>query len=137
MRRADLNGKSLPTFSCYRYVHSNFSIRFMPMRMTASLMALTLLASPGLSAAEDASPYTVLITDANRGIGYELTLGGQLFYRSSKAALNMAMRTLSKEVPIPVITARESAENCITIIEGYTPDKSGLFFDYKGTELPW
>ncbi len=96
----------------------------------------------------------------------EMTLGGQMFYRSSKAALNMAMRTLSKEVqrdpdprrqalifgminpgvvdtgfsenvPIPMITARESAENCIAIIEGYTPDKSGLFFDYKGAELPW
>jgi NAD(P)-dependent dehydrogenase (short-subunit alcohol dehydrogenase family) len=96
----------------------------------------------------------------------ELTFGGQVFYRSSKAALNMAMRTLSKEVkrdadpqrkalifgminpgivdtgfaknvPVPMITARESAERCIGIIEEYTPDKSGMFFDYKGAKLPW
>jgi NAD(P)-dependent dehydrogenase (short-subunit alcohol dehydrogenase family) len=97
----------------------------------------------------------------------ELTFGGQVFYRSSKAALNMATRTLSKEVkrdpdparkalifglinpgivdtgfaknvPVPMITARESAEKCIAIIEGYTPDKSGTFIDYnKGAKLPW
>lgn len=96
----------------------------------------------------------------------EMTFPGQVYYRSSKAALNMAMRTLSKEVkrdpdpnrkalifglinpgivdtgfskklPIPMITARESAEKCITVIESYTPDKSGMFFDYKGTKIPW
>jgi len=97
----------------------------------------------------------------------ELTFGGQVFYRSSKAALNMAMRTLAKElkrdpdprrqaviiglinpgivdtgfaknVPVPMITARESAEKSIAVIEGYTPDKSGMFLDYnKGTRLPW
>ena len=96
----------------------------------------------------------------------QLTFGGQVFYRSSKAALNMAMRTLSKEVkrdpdpsrkalvfglinpgvvdtgfaknvPIPMITARESAGYCISIIDGYTPEKSGMFFDYKGATLPW
>jgi len=96
----------------------------------------------------------------------EMTFPGQVFYRSTKAALNMAMRTLSKEVkrdpdpqrrllifglinpgvvdtgfaknvPIPMITARESAEKCIALIEDYTPEKSGLFFDYRGAKLPW
>ena len=97
----------------------------------------------------------------------ELTFGGQVFYRSSKAALNMAMRTLSKEVkrdadpnrkalifgminpgivdtgfaknvPVPMITARESAEKCIAVIEAYTPETTGTFIDYnKGTKLPW
>ena len=96
----------------------------------------------------------------------EMTFPGQVFYRSSKAGLNMAMRTLSKEVkrdpdpkrkelifgllnpgvvdtgfaknvPIPMITARESAEKCIAVIEDYTPDKSGMFFDCKGAKLPW
>jgi NAD(P)-dependent dehydrogenase (short-subunit alcohol dehydrogenase family) len=264
------------------------------MRPIALLLALALLAAPGLHAAEDASPYTVLITGANRGIGYELarqyaergwtviatarkpkesadlqklaatwdnvriekldvtsdrsvralaarykgvpidvlinnagilgdvnaqkygtydfdvydevsevnlkgplrmveafmdnvaasrqkkimnmssavgsiemTFGGQVYYRSSKAALNMAMRTLSKEVkrdpdpnrkalifgminpgivdtgfaknvPVPMITARESAEKVIAVIESYTPAMSGTFLDYnKGTKLPW
>ncbi len=97
----------------------------------------------------------------------ELTFGGQVFYRSSKAALNMAMRTLSKEVkrdpdpnrkalifgminpgivdtgfaknvPVPMITASESAAKCIAVIDSYTPEKSGTFLDYnKGTKLPW
>lgn len=97
----------------------------------------------------------------------ELTFGGQMFYRSSKAALNMAMRTLSKEVkrdpdparhtlifglinpgvvdtgfaknvPIPMITAEESARACIALIARFTPDMSGGFFDYKkGNKLPW
>jgi NAD(P)-dependent dehydrogenase (short-subunit alcohol dehydrogenase family) len=97
----------------------------------------------------------------------EMTFGGQVFYRSSKAALNMAMRTLAKEVkrdpdpnrkalvfglinpgivdtgfaknvPVPMITARESAEKCIAVIEGFTAEKSGSFIDYnKGTKLPW
>lgn len=97
----------------------------------------------------------------------EMTFGGQVFYRSSKAALNMAMRTLSKEVkrdpdpnrkalifgminpgivdtgfaknvPVPMITARESAEKTIAVIESYTVEKSGTFLDYnKGTKLPW
>ena len=95
------------------------------------------------------------------------TFGGQVFYRSSKASLNMAMRTLSKEVkrdpdpdrqalvvglinpgivdtgfaknvPVPMISARESAEKVISVIENYTPDKSGSFIDYdKGSALPW
>lgn len=96
----------------------------------------------------------------------DMTFPGQVFYRSSKAALNMAIRTVSKEVkrdpdpkrkalifglinpgivdtgfaknvPVPMITARESAEKCITLIEGYTAEKSGMFFDYKGAKLPW
>ncbi len=96
----------------------------------------------------------------------EMTFPGQVFYRSSKAALNMATRTLSKEVkrdpdpnrkalifglinpgvvdtgfaknvPIKMITAEESAGYCISIIDGFTPEKSGLFFDYKGAKLPW
>ncbi|MEZ5565292.1 MAG: SDR family oxidoreductase [Gammaproteobacteria bacterium] len=96
----------------------------------------------------------------------QMTFGGQLYYRSSKAALNMAIRTLSREVkrdpdpgrhalvfglinpgvvdtefaknvPIPMITARESAEYCIAVIEGFTPENSGQFFDYKGEKLPW
>ena len=96
----------------------------------------------------------------------EMTFPGQVFYRSSKAALNMAMRTLSKEVkrdpdpkrkalifglinpgvvdtgfaknvPIPMITASESAGYCISVIESYTTDTSGMFFNYKGSKLPW
>ena len=96
----------------------------------------------------------------------ELCFGGQLFYRSSKAGLNMAMRSLSREVkwdqdprrkalvfglidpgvvdtgfaknvPVPMITAAVSAAGVIQVIEDYTPDRSGQFFGYQGNKLPW
>jgi NAD(P)-dependent dehydrogenase (short-subunit alcohol dehydrogenase family) len=97
----------------------------------------------------------------------KLTFPGQMFYRSSKAALNMATRTLSREVklaandprrkevifglvnpgivdtgfakgvPVPMIQAEESARYVIERIDGFTKENSGAFLDYKGSELPW
>lgn len=95
-----------------------------------------------------------------------LTFPGQVFYRASKAALNMATRTISKEmkrsdiaprreivfglinpgivdtgfakgVPVPMITAAESARLVVARIDTLNADSSGKFFDYKGAELPW
>jgi NAD(P)-dependent dehydrogenase (short-subunit alcohol dehydrogenase family) len=94
------------------------------------------------------------------------TFGGQTFYRASKAALNMTMRNLSKElrrsaiparrdvivglinpgvvdtgfakkVPIPMITAEVSATGVVRVIDGYTLETSGNFLDYTGKTLPW
>lgn len=97
----------------------------------------------------------------------ELTFGGQNFYRTSKAALNMSMRTIAKElrrakepgrkdviiglihpgvvatdfaknVPIPMIEPEESAAAVIEVIAGYTSVRqSGDFMSYTGKELPW
>jgi len=97
----------------------------------------------------------------------KLTFPGQVFYRSSKAALNMATRTLSREVklpgpdprrkeivfglvnpgivdtgfaknvPVPMIQAEESARYVIERIDGLTKENTGAFLDYKGSELPW
>jgi NAD(P)-dependent dehydrogenase (short-subunit alcohol dehydrogenase family) len=96
----------------------------------------------------------------------ELTFGGQSFYRASKAALNMMMRNLSKEmrrspvvprrevifglinpgvvdtgfaknVPIPMIKADASAAGVISVIDTYNKDMSGSFMDYTGKKLPW
>jgi NAD(P)-dependent dehydrogenase (short-subunit alcohol dehydrogenase family) len=97
----------------------------------------------------------------------KLTFPGQVFYRSSKAALNMATRTLSREVklpnddprrkevvfglvnpgivdtgfatgvPVPMIKADESARYVIERIDGFTKANTGSFVDYKGAELPW
>jgi len=78
----------------------------------------------------------------------KLTFGGQIFYRASKSALNMSMRTLAKElrraeqpgrsdiivglihpgvvktdfaknVPIPMIEPEESAAQVIEVIDSY------------------
>ncbi len=83
------------------------------------------------------------------------------FYRPSKAALNMVMRTLSKEVarrgvivglinPGLVATdmtsmlpdrikmsPQESVSGIIAVIDGLTPETSGTFLQWDGKELPW
>jgi NAD(P)-dependent dehydrogenase (short-subunit alcohol dehydrogenase family) len=97
----------------------------------------------------------------------KMTFPGQNFYRASKAALNMSMRTIAKElryskdpqrkqvivglihpgvvatdfaknVPIPMISPEESAAGVIAVIDTYTSVKqSGDFMSYIGSELPW
>jgi NAD(P)-dependent dehydrogenase (short-subunit alcohol dehydrogenase family) len=96
----------------------------------------------------------------------EKNFGGQIFYRTSKACLNMAMRTLAmefrrarepgrkdiivglidpgvvdtgfaKKLPIPMITAETSAAGVMARIDAWTTQTSGRFFNYKGPELPW
>lgn len=94
-------------------------------------------------------------------------LGGWYSYRASKAALNMALKTLSVEwkfalpncavaalhpgtVTSPlsapftkgdsqrtVFTPEQSAEYLKTILDGLTPDQTGRFWSWDGTELPW
>jgi NAD(P)-dependent dehydrogenase (short-subunit alcohol dehydrogenase family) len=96
-----------------------------------------------------------------------MTFGGQNFYRASKAALNMSMRTIAKElrrskepgrkdilvglihpgvvatdfaknVPIPMIEPAESAAAVIKVIDSYQDRRqSGDFMSYTGKELPW
>jgi NAD(P)-dependent dehydrogenase (short-subunit alcohol dehydrogenase family) len=95
-----------------------------------------------------------------------MTFSGQNFYRASKAALNMSMRTIAKtlrrsdkpghkevivglinpgvvdtdfakNVPIPMIQADESAAAVIAVIDDYTLKQSGSFMSYNGKPLPW
>ena len=89
------------------------------------------------------------------------TQGGQYFYKTSKAALNMITRNLSKDLkskkiiiglisPGWVITdivegfedprmlkPEESAYLVAKVIDSYTLDQSGYFFDETGTVAPW
>lgn len=89
------------------------------------------------------------------------TFGGNMFYRSSKAALNMVMRTLSLElkkrgitvglvspgfvktdftkgIDLPMmITPEQSAAAVIKVIDGYTLDKAGTFVRHTGEVAPW
>lgn len=88
----------------------------------------------------------------------QLAGGGLLFYRSSKAALNMEIHSLSRELQrdpdprrralvlglidpgsgsAPAPGPREAAEYCIAVIEGFTPATTGAFLDRKGATLPW
>ncbi|MCP4925300.1 MAG: SDR family oxidoreductase [Gammaproteobacteria bacterium] len=89
------------------------------------------------------------------------TRGGQYFYKASKAALNMITKNLSQDLksrkiivglisPGWVITdivegfkdprmlkPEESAYLVDKVIDSYTPDQSGYFFDETGTVVPW
>jgi NAD(P)-dependent dehydrogenase (short-subunit alcohol dehydrogenase family) len=84
--------------------------------------------------------------------------GGSYIYRSSKAALNMAVKCLSLEfvgngltavmfhpghvrtdmggASAPVLPV-ESATGIKSVIDGLSPSDNGRFFNYDGTELPW
>jgi NAD(P)-dependent dehydrogenase (short-subunit alcohol dehydrogenase family) len=94
-------------------------------------------------------------------------LGGWFSYRCSKAALNMALKTLSIEwrrtLPNVVVAAlhpgttdtalsapfqanvppaslfdpARSAANLLGVIDGLEPARSGRFWSWDGSELPW
>ncbi|WP_158258043.1 SDR family oxidoreductase [Sphingopyxis lindanitolerans] len=86
--------------------------------------------------------------------------GGNYFYRTSKAALNMAMRSigadlaqqgvtvavvspgfvdtdLTQALPVPKIPARESGDGLAAYIEAMTPEDGRRFLRFNGDELPW
>jgi NAD(P)-dependent dehydrogenase (short-subunit alcohol dehydrogenase family) len=84
--------------------------------------------------------------------------GGYIAYRSSKAALNAAWRSLSIDVARQGITAavlhpgwvqtrmggasapltpEQSVSGMRQVIAGLTPEQSGGFFNYDGAVIPW
>ncbi|MGZ5600616.1 MAG: SDR family oxidoreductase [Methylobacter sp.] len=84
--------------------------------------------------------------------------GGSIFYRSSKAALNAAMKSLSIELqnqsvgvlifhpgwvktdmggPNALINAEQSVAGMRTLIEDFSLNQSGSFVKYDGTAMPW
>ena len=88
----------------------------------------------------------------------EITTAGDTYYRSSKAALNAAMKGLSislGERGIGVLllhpgwvrtrmggvdaplTPKESVAGMRALVESFRMDRSGRFFRYDGSEIPW
>ncbi len=88
----------------------------------------------------------------------ENTAGGGYLYRSSKAALNSVVKSLSNDLkPVGVtvlalhpgwvktdmggknasIDAQTSALGLINVIDSSTLEQSGQFINYDGTPLPW
>jgi NAD(P)-dependent dehydrogenase (short-subunit alcohol dehydrogenase family) len=84
--------------------------------------------------------------------------GGEVVYRSSKAALNAVTRSLAADLaprgitlaavhpgwvqtdmggPRAPLTPAESARDVSKVVLELTPEKSGRFFNYDGTEIPW
>ncbi|MEJ2644241.1 MAG: SDR family oxidoreductase [Gammaproteobacteria bacterium] len=86
------------------------------------------------------------------------TSGGSYLYRTSKAALNAAMKSVALDVaprgvhvlllhpgwvrtdmggPNALITPQESVRTIRQRVEMFTPDQSGDFLNYDGHEYPW
>ena len=91
-------------------------------------------------------------------------LGGWYGYRAAKAALNQLLRTAAVEVkrthPLsvlvslhpgtvetglapslraghPAVSAEVAAGNLLAVLEGFGPEQSGGFYDWKGEVVPW
>ena len=88
----------------------------------------------------------------------ENTGGGEYIYRSSKAALNMVVKSLSIDLagrgitvvafhpgwvqtdmggPGAAITPEESVAGMRRVIESLTPANTGRFFAYDSSDIPW
>ncbi|MBM4206551.1 MAG: SDR family oxidoreductase [Gammaproteobacteria bacterium] len=84
--------------------------------------------------------------------------GGSILYRSSKAALNASMLSLSIDIksqgigvlilhpgwvrtdmggPNGLIDCETSVTGMCWVIDQYTPDQSGSFIKYDGKPMPW
>ncbi|MGV2989448.1 SDR family oxidoreductase [Vibrio sp. E150_011] len=88
----------------------------------------------------------------------ENTSGGGYIYRSSKAALNSVVKSLSNDLssdgftvlalhpgwvqtemggPNALISTQISAKGLVSVIESATLEDSGRFLNYDGRSLPW
>ena len=101
-----------------------------------------------------------LIVTITSGMGSlaDNTSGGWIAYRTSKAAVNMVMRSLAVDLkssgvicvvlnpgwvktdmggPNANITAEKSVTNMRRVIDKLAPADSGKFFHHDGSEYPW
>ena len=100
----------------------------------------------------------VVMISSRMGSISDTTSGGSAIYRSSKAALNMAMRCLALETKYwelttvsihpgwvrtdmggtdATLTPHESVSAMRELFFQLRSNDSGKFFNYDGTELPW
>lgn len=119
-----------------------------PMRVAAAL-AGPVLASPGKK---------LVFMSSKVGSIAENSSGGSYLYRSSKTALNMAVKSLSLDLSgkgaiclmfhpgwvqtdmggaTAPVDAPASVAGMRAVIDRASADDNGRFFNYDGTELPW
>src|SRR5690554_1270454 len=122
---------------------------------TLSPMLLTQVLYPRIAASE---LKTVAFLGSKIGSIADNTSGGGYYYRSSKTALNQAVRSLSidlsgagvKVVALhpgwvqtdmggsnALITAEESVSAMRALLTGLEPEQSGQFLNYDGSLIPW
>lgn len=116
---------------------------------------LTELLRANLAAAEDA---TVAFLSSKMGSMGDNTSGGSYLYRSSKAALNAAAKSLAIDLarehvkvailhpgwvrtdmggPNGLIDAPVSVSGMRRVLAGLTREQAGQFIAYDGTVIPW
>ncbi|MGA7949057.1 MAG: SDR family oxidoreductase [Thiobacillaceae bacterium] len=100
----------------------------------------------------------VVAITSHMGSIAEITAAGNYAYRSSKAALNAAMKGLSLALaerdigvlllhpgwvrtgmggPDAPLTVEQSVAGMRSLVKNFVPGMSGRFFRYNGTEIPW
>lgn len=100
----------------------------------------------------------VVTISSHMGSIAEIAAPGNYAYRSSKTALNAAMKGLSHALaqrgigvlllhpgwvktrmggPDAPLTPAQSVHGMRTLVESFRPEMSGRFFRYDGTEIPW
>ena len=100
----------------------------------------------------------IVTISSKMGSMAENEVGGGYIYRSSKAALNAVMKSLSVDLkprgvtvavmhpgwvrtdmggPGGLINADESIAGIRQVIDSLSFDQTGKFFNYDGTEIPW
>ncbi|AJR08039.1 short-chain dehydrogenase [Photobacterium gaetbulicola] len=107
---------------------------------------------------KEGTPGMIACVSSKVGSMAENTSGGGYIYRSSKAALNSVVKSLSNDLqaegiitialhpgwvqtemggPNALIDSQTSAVGLKKVIDNLTPADSGLFMDYQGNYLPW
>ncbi|MCP5367329.1 MAG: SDR family oxidoreductase [Hyphomicrobiales bacterium] len=100
----------------------------------------------------------IIAVTSRMGSMTDNTSGGSYIYRSSKAALNAVMKSLSVDLrprgisvavlhpgwvrtemggPSALISAEESVSGMRKVIADLTVERTGGFFNYDGTEIGW
>jgi NAD(P)-dependent dehydrogenase (short-subunit alcohol dehydrogenase family) len=100
----------------------------------------------------------VVAISSHMGSIAEIAAPGNYAYRSSKTALNAAMKGLSHALaqrgigvlllhpgwvrtrmggPEAPLTPAQSVHGMRTLVENFRPEMSGRFFRHDGTEIPW
>ncbi|UXI00391.1 SDR family oxidoreductase [Photobacterium sp. TY1-4] len=103
-------------------------------------------------------PGNIACISSKVGSMTENTSGGGYIYRSSKAALNSVVKSLSNDLlpqgiktvalhpgwvqtemggPNAIISAPESALGLKNVIDHLSPEQSGGFYNYDGSVIPW
>jgi NAD(P)-dependent dehydrogenase (short-subunit alcohol dehydrogenase family) len=125
--------------------------------LAVNTVAPVVLAKAALPLVAAAGGKLIAITSKMGSIG-DNGSGGYIAYRSSKAALNAAWRSLAIDVKPQGVSAavlhpgwvqtrmggtqaplspEESVAGMRRVIEGLGPDRTGGFYDHDGTPIPW